>query len=250
MAGLCGCPFSRSCYPSCVASQQPDRIISLADFAGERLQALEGIIAPGVQVRGFAAGGLIGAVGRRKGRHGRPHIRECTAGDAAENGGPQQHRLLCPRGEQGFARGIGEKLTHEVELPRAAADDDPLDRCAGCRLRRCWFEPTFHKHVGQLCAGLQIHVDDPAYAHERFRPWRLMALAFKALRQLRPDYPLWREFAYEYEHDRLAIDLLNGGTYLREWVDDPSATAADLDALAAPDEKAWAAEREAVLLYR
>jgi uncharacterized protein YbbC (DUF1343 family) len=121
---------------------------------------------------------------------------------------------------------------------------------AGCRLRPCWFEPTFHKHVGQLCAGLQIHVDDPAYAHDRFRPWRVMALAFKAIRQLRPDYPLWREFAYEYEHDRLAIDLLNGGTDLREWVDDPSATAADLDALATPDEVAWAEERKAVLLYR
>jgi uncharacterized protein YbbC (DUF1343 family) len=121
---------------------------------------------------------------------------------------------------------------------------------AGCRLRPCWFEPTFHKHVGQLCAGVQIHVDDPAYAHDRFRPWRVMALAFKALRRLRPDYPLWREFAYEYERDRLAIDLLNGGSYLREWVDDPAASPADLDALAAPDESAWAEEREAVLLYR
>ena len=69
----------------------------------------------------------------------------------------------------------------------------------GCRLRPCWFEPTFHKHAGQLCAGLQIHVDDPAYDHAAFRPWRLQALAFKALRPLRPDYPLWRDFPYEYE---------------------------------------------------
>src|SRR6185436_6475507 len=36
----------------------------------------------------------------------------------------------------------------------------------GCRLRECWFEPTFHKHAGKLCAGIQIHVDDPAYEHE------------------------------------------------------------------------------------
>ncbi len=59
----------------------------------------------------------------------------------------------------------------------------------------------------QLCAGMQIHVDDPGYDHAAFRPWRLVALAFKALRTLRPDYPLWRDFAYEYEPGRLAIDV-------------------------------------------
>ena len=120
----------------------------------------------------------------------------------------------------------------------------------GCRLRACWFEPTFHKHIGELCAGLQIHVDDPAYGHDAFRPWRLVALAFKALRALRPEYGLWRDFPYEYEHGRLAIDVINGGELLRAWVDDPAATAADLDALTHPDEDAWRDEREAVLLYR
>lgn len=120
----------------------------------------------------------------------------------------------------------------------------------GCRLRECWFEPTFHKHVGKLCAGIQIHVDDGAYEHEVFQPWRVQALAFKALRRLRPEYALWREFAYEYEHDRLAIDLINGSPLLREWVDDAAATPADLDTLATADETAWAAEREDVLLYR
>jgi len=120
----------------------------------------------------------------------------------------------------------------------------------GCLLRACWFEPTFHKHVGKLCAGLQIHVDDPAYDHDQFRPWRLVAVAFKALRALRPEYELWRDFPYEYERGRLAIDVINGSELLRTWVDDPAATAADLDALAQPDEDAWRDEREAVLLYR
>jgi uncharacterized protein YbbC (DUF1343 family) len=118
----------------------------------------------------------------------------------------------------------------------------------GCRLRECWFEPTFHKHAGKLCAGLQIHVEDAAYDHDAFRPWRLVALAFKALKTLRPDYPLWRDFPYEYEHDRLAIDLINGSELLRKWVEDPAATAADLDAIAGADEKDWRAEREAKLL--
>lgn len=120
----------------------------------------------------------------------------------------------------------------------------------GCRLRDCWFEPTSHKHVGSLCAGIQLHVDDGAYEHAIFRPWRLMALAFKALRKLRPDYELWRDFAYEYERDRLAIDLINGSELLREWVDDPTATPADLDSLAKLDETAWLDERDPVLLYR
>jgi len=120
----------------------------------------------------------------------------------------------------------------------------------GCRLRECWFEPTFHKHSGKLCAGLQVHAEEPLYSAAKFRPWRLLALAFKALRRLRPDYPLWREFAYEYEHARLVVDLINGGELLRRWVDDAAAVPGDLEALAAPDEEAWRAEREAVLLYR
>ena len=121
---------------------------------------------------------------------------------------------------------------------------------AGCRLRICWFEPTFHKHAGSLCNGLQIHVEDSAYGHREFRPWRLQALAFKALRRLQPDYPLWRDFPYEYEHERLAIDLINGSPLLRQWVDDPAATPGDLDTLTRPDEAAWIAEREPFLLYR
>jgi uncharacterized protein YbbC (DUF1343 family) len=122
------------------------------------------------------------------------------------------------------------------------------DWLAGCRLRPCWFEPTFHKHVGRLCSGLQVHVDDPAYDHARFRPWRLQALAFKALRQLRPDYPLWRDFPYEYEQ-RLAIDVINGSPLLREWVDDPAALPGDLDAQARRDESEWADARREFLLY-
>ena len=119
----------------------------------------------------------------------------------------------------------------------------------GCHLRECWFEPTFHKHAGQLCAGVQIHVENGHYNHGAFRPWRLMALAFKALRQIEPGYPLWRDFPYEYEHDRLPIDLINGSPLLREWVDDPAATLADFDALAAADEAAWRESCRPFLLY-
>src|SRR5215469_3139083 len=120
----------------------------------------------------------------------------------------------------------------------------------GCRLRPCWFEPTFNKHAGKLCAGFQVHVEDPAYYdHAAFRPWRVFVLALKALRRLRADYDLWDDFAYEYEHGKLAIDVINGSELLRRWVDDPAATPADLEQLAAADEAAWLSERQPALLY-
>ena len=84
---------------------------------------------------------------------------------------------------------------------------------------------------------------------DRFRPWRLVALVLKALRTRRPDYVIWRDFLYEYERGKLAIDVINGSELLRQWVDDPAATPADLDALAAADETTWREEREALQLY-
>ncbi len=119
----------------------------------------------------------------------------------------------------------------------------------GARLRPCFFEPTFHKHQGRLCGGLQIHVDDPAYDHARFRPFRLIAALLKALRTLDPEYEIWRDFAYEYETGRPAIDVINGGPLLREWVDDPEAKPGDLEARLVADEQSWARERAPFLLY-
>jgi hypothetical protein len=100
-----------------------------------------------------------------------------------------------------------------------------------------------------MCRGLFIHAEGPFYDHRRFKPWRLQALAFKAIRRLYPDYPLWRDFAYEYEFDKLAIDVINGSPLLREWVDDRATSAADLDAITIPDERAWEEERSRFLLY-
>ncbi|MBX9633935.1 MAG: DUF1343 domain-containing protein, partial [Magnetospirillum sp.] len=105
----------------------------------------------------------------------------------------------------------------------------------GCALREIWFEPTFHKHVGKLCHGIHIHAEGPFYDHHAFRPWRVQALGFKAIRRLYADYPLWRDFPYEYAFGRLAIDVINGGPGLRAWVDDNGAAPGDLDALAAAD---------------
>ncbi len=120
---------------------------------------------------------------------------------------------------------------------------------SGCTLRECWFTPTFHKHANELCSALMIHAEGPFYDHAAFRPWRLQALAFKAIRSLHPDYAIWRDFAYEYELERLAIDVINGGPFLREWVDDSEAAPGDLDARASADEAQSRDEVEPLLLY-
>ncbi|KHK91304.1 exo-beta-N-acetylmuramidase NamZ family protein [Novosphingobium malaysiense] len=162
---------------------------------------------------------------------------------------------------EGTTLSEGRGTTRPLEVLFGAPDVDAkavlaeMERLApewlgGAALRECWFEPTFHKHAGMLCNALMIHAEGPFYAHQAFRPWRLQALAFKAIRNLCPDYPLWRDFAYEYEFDRLAIDVINGGPALREWVDDAAAHPGDLDAIATRDEAAWRASIEDLLIYK
>ena len=119
----------------------------------------------------------------------------------------------------------------------------------GIHLRECYFEPTFHKHEKKICHGLQIHTDIPGYNHLQFKPFRLIALSLKALRQLHPEYPLYRDFAYEYVENKLPFDVINGGPSLREWIDDSEATVGDLEKLLTTDEKKWSKTRAAFLLY-
>ena len=161
---------------------------------------------------------------------------------------------------EGATLSEGRGTTRPLELLFGAPDVDAKavlaqmhrtapDWMAGCALRECWFTPTFHKHAGALCHGLMIHAEGTFYEHHAFRPWRLQALAFKAIRALYPDYPLWRDFPYEYEYERLAIDVINGGPGLREWVDDAAALPGDLDAAAGPGEAAWSEQRRELLAY-
>lgn len=154
----------------------------------------------------------------------------------------------------------GRGTTRPLEVLFGAPDIDAIavlaemrrlapEWLAGCAIRPCYFEPTFHKHAHELCSALMIHAEHGFYNHGTFRPWRLQALAFKAIRRLYPEYALWRDFPYEYEFDRLAIDVINGGPALREWVDDASAEPFDLDAHAAADEAGWRESVAPLLLY-
>lgn len=119
----------------------------------------------------------------------------------------------------------------------------------GCKIRPCYFEPTYHKHMGKLCAGFQIHTDHPEYDHLAFKPYRLIALFLKALRMRYPQYEIWRDFEYEYVTDRLAIDVIDGSDFLRTWVDDAQAKCHDLETKLNVDETSWMQESEAYHLY-
>lgn len=160
---------------------------------------------------------------------------------------------------EGTTLSEGRGTTRPLEL-FGAPDLDPLriigemealapDWLLGCKLRDTTFQPTFHKHCGEMCRGVFIHADGPYYDHHVFRPWRLQALAFKAIRRLYPDYELWRDFPYEYVFDKLAIDVINGSPLLRDWVDDPAAMPGDLEVLASADERLWGEQRREYLRY-
>lgn len=120
---------------------------------------------------------------------------------------------------------------------------------SGVILRECFFEPTFHKHQGKLCHGFQLHTDCETYQHEKFKPFRVTALMLKCIRELYPNYPLYRDFAYEYVHDKLPFDVINGGPALREWIENSRATIQDLEKKLIHDEKSWNKEMKKYLLY-
>jgi uncharacterized protein YbbC (DUF1343 family) len=119
----------------------------------------------------------------------------------------------------------------------------------GCHIREVWFEPTFHKYQGELCAGIQLHTDYPDYQPEDFKPFRFIMLFLKAIRQCYPNYKIWRDFPYEYELDRLAIDVINGGNVLREWVDGESTDIEVIEQKLVIDEKVWLEQVRAFYLY-
>lgn len=148
-----------------------------------------------------------------------------------------------------------------IPLEVLGAPDLPMDRVLtvaqelapewmeGAIVRPCWFEPTFHKHVGTLCHGLQIHADYSGYVASKFHPYRMIAVLLKAIRQVAPEYEIWRNHPYEYAQERLPIDVIDGGDTLRRFVDEAPFTVADFDALLIADAASWRSERASSLLY-
>ena len=120
---------------------------------------------------------------------------------------------------------------------------------AGMKIRTCFFEPTFHKHQGQLCEGLQFHTEVPGFNAENCQPFLILAYVLKLFRELQPDAALWRNHEYEYELDRLPIDVINGGGDLRTWVDDDKQTLEQLRGRLNSAREDWAQEIRSYYLY-
>lgn len=119
----------------------------------------------------------------------------------------------------------------------------------GVYIRPIYFEPTFHKHAGKMCQGFQVHTDTPAYDHDKFSPFRLTLVFLQAIKALYPQYQLWSTHDYEYERDRLPFDIINGGTFIREWIENSNASATDMDTRLQQDEQQWHDCIQDILLY-
>ncbi len=114
----------------------------------------------------------------------------------------------------------------------------------GVILREAFFEPTFHKWVGELCRGFQLHVTD----RRTFKPYYTTLALLAAIRRLYPDRFSWRPPPYEYETERLPIDLLTGDAAIREGLDQ-GVPVKDLEAAWQPELAEFLQVRREFLLY-
>jgi uncharacterized protein YbbC (DUF1343 family) len=114
----------------------------------------------------------------------------------------------------------------------------------GVFFRPAVFEPTFQKHARQACGGCQIHVTD----RRTFKPVLTGAALIAAFHRAAPERPLWRQPPYEYEHDKLPIDILAGSPRFREQID-AGMDAGQMAESWAADERAFKDRRAPYLLY-
>lgn len=99
--------------------------------------------------------------------------------------------------------------------PWALTRDLGGERLAGVRFRPIYFRPTFQKHAGRLCGGVQIHVTD----RRRFSAWLTYLLLIHHARRQNPTAFAWRDPPYEYEHVKRPIDILCGTDQVRRMIE-------------------------------
>ena len=114
----------------------------------------------------------------------------------------------------------------------------------GVHFRPHSFLPTFQKHAGVLCHGVQLHVID----RESFRPVITGIAVIKAIRDLWPEAFEWQSPPYEYVWDRLPFDVIAGGTRLREQIEG-GLTIGEISASWRADEDRFREVRRDSLLY-
>ncbi len=128
--------------------------------------------------------------------------------------------------------------------PRRLVDELADTPLPGVVLREVAFEPTFHKWAGEVCHGFQLHVTDrPA-----FKPYYTTLALLSVIRRLYPEQFAWRQPPYEYETERLPIDLLTGDAAIREGLD-AGTPVADLKAVWQPGLQKFLGESREFWLY-
>jgi uncharacterized protein YbbC (DUF1343 family) len=99
--------------------------------------------------------------------------------------------------------------------PWALARDLGRERIPGASFRPAFFTPTFQKHAGRLCKGVQVHVTD----RSRFPAFLAYLLLIHHARRQAPPKFAWRDPPYEYEHVKRPIDILCGTSEIRRAID-------------------------------
>ena len=130
-----------------------------------------------------------------------------------------------------------------IEAERFARDMNALG-LTGVHFRPAVFEPTFQKHAKQTCGGCQIHV----IARHLFKPVLVGVALAGMFRKTNPSKFAWRQPPYEYEHDKMPIDILAGADTLRTQIE-ADMPAAEIAASWRADEDAFRAVRERFLMY-
>ena len=119
----------------------------------------------------------------------------------------------------------------------------------GCILKEEFFQPVFDKFQNQNCSAIRIYATGSQYDETTFQPYRLTCLFLKCVKKAHPDFDWIQPPPYEYEQEKMPIDILSGDDFLRNWIEDPNAFTMDLEAKLSPDEKKWTEQREKSLIY-
>ena len=145
----------------------------------------------------------------------------------------------------------GRGTTRPFELVGAPGVDaerfarDLNDRgLPGVHFRPTVFEPTFQKHAKQPCGGCQVHVTD----RQAFKPVLTGVALIEAFRRALPDFAIWRQPPYEYEHEKLPIDILAGSDAVRNQIES-GRSGEEIAATWRADEEAFRKARAPYLLY-
>lgn len=135
---------------------------------------------------------------------------------------------------------IGAPFIDPYRLVKELAEE----KLPGVFFRPCFFAPTFQKHQGEVCGGVQIHVLD----RQQFKPVITAVALLKAIYRLYPDHFAWQQPPYEYVYDRLPFDIIAGSDKLRQQIvaDIPLA---EIEASWQPDLTRFREMRSSYLLY-